>query len=173
MAGLSTGSAKAPLADRGNDLARVWEALSYDPATGEFVWRRDRANRKAGDLAGNIGPNGYRTIMVDYRSYYAHHLAIAHATGALPPKGAHVDHINGDKADNRQANLRVVTPSRNGLNRKTANRNNRSGTSGVFQTRSGRFLAFVGVDGKRRNLGTFPTFEEAKAAREAALNGLA
>jgi hypothetical protein len=43
-----------------------------------------------------------------------------------PPKGLVIDHINGDKLDNRRSNLRLLTVSANGLNRHRANANNRS-----------------------------------------------
>lgn len=156
-----------------NDLSSVWTALSFDPATGVFCWRIDRALKRAGDVAGNVGRNGYRRITVNYRSYYEHHLAIAFDTGALPPVGSHVDHINGDKTDNRLANLRVVTPSKNGLNRHGPNRNNRGGTLGVCEVRPGAFVAFITVNRKRRHLGTYQSREAATVAREAAERSLA
>src|SRR5262245_35363752 len=140
---------------------RVWDAISYDPETGEFRWIIARANKKPGDLAGNVGPNGYRTIMVDYKSYYAHHLALAFRDGEFPPKESHVDHRNGVKSDNRLCNLRIVTPAKNGVNRQKNNKNNTSGLSGVYRVRSGKYLAFI--QGKR--LGLFDTFSAAAAAR--------
>lgn len=145
------------------------ELLCYDPATGIFRWRCDRANQRAGQIAGNVGPNGYRTICVNYTAYYAHHLALLFSTGSLPPKGNHVDHIDGDRLNNSLSNLRIASPSLNGLNRKLLNRNNRSGATGVWQNpRSGQFHAQIMVDRKTIRLGRFKTFEEAVTAREAA-----
>jgi hypothetical protein len=156
-------------ADREFDLALLREVLHYEPATGEFFWRVDRANKKAGEKAGGIGPNGYRTICVSYRKYYAHHLAFVLSGQDLPPPGAHVDHINGNQSDNRVANLRVVTPSKNGLNRTRLNKNNTSGTTGVYFDRKGhRWLAQIQVNGKQHCLGRFYSIEEAIAARAAA-----
>src|SRR4051812_38820013 len=108
-------------------IERFRELLNYEPTTGHIFWRVNRANQKAGVPAGNVGPNGYRTVCVDYRAFYAHHIAIALLTGQFPASDASVDHINGDRADNRIANLRITTPSRNGLNRARLNRNNTSG----------------------------------------------
>lgn len=144
-------------------------ALDYDPATGVFIWKINRANKKIGDIAGNVGPNGYRTIMVDYRSYYAHHLAIAFRDGCFPPKGSHVDHLNGDRADNRIANLRITTPSGNLLNRQRLNRNNTTGVTGVVRDRDrGGFKAQIMINRKNHIIGRYNTLDEARAAVEAA-----
>lgn len=157
-----------PHAERGLDQLR--QALEYNPHSGEFTWRVARANRKPGDAAGNVGPNGYRTVTVNYRSHYAHHLAIAFSSGVFPQHGSHVDHINGDKSDNRIENLRVVTPSCNGLNRHKPNRNNTSGIRGVsFDSRRHSWLAQICIDGRYSYLGRFKTREQAAAAWERAV----
>src|SRR6266436_6601559 len=116
-----------------NDLSVVREALRYEPITGEFFWRLDRANKKAGEKAGNVGPNGYCTICVNYRVYYAHHLAFVLSGQEFLPANVHIDHINGNRSDNRITNLRVVTPSKNCLNRTRLNKNNSSGAAGVWR----------------------------------------
>lgn len=156
-----------------NDFPQgVRDALRYDPRSGQFVWRIDRALKRAGEEAGYVGVNGYRTITVDFVAYYAHHLAIGFATGALPARGMHVDHIDGDTTNNRIENLRVVSPSVNGHNRTRLNKNNASGARGVFEVRPGRYIAFITVDRKRHHLGTFDCVRQAKAARDAAQSKL-
>jgi|SRR5262245_17364979 len=150
---------------------RLEEALDYNPETGVFLWRLVRANKRAGDVAGNVGPGGYRTITVDYRQYYAHHLAIFFSTGEFPPKGSHVDHINGDPADNRISNLRITTPSVNGLNRRGLNKNNTTGFRGVYWRKDKkRFEACIHVNGRKRKLGRFTSIEAAAEAVRAALD---
>jgi hypothetical protein len=80
-----------------------------------------------------------------------------------------LDHINGDKLDNRIANLRLSTNAENSRNR-PATRRNSTGYKGVYlDSYTGRWKAQINVDGKNRNLGRFDTPEEAHAAyREAA-----
>lgn len=88
------------------------------------------------------------------------------------PKGAHIDHINGDKLDNRRDNLRVVTASVNGANRHQLNKNNTSGVRGVSYAPnfsiSKPWRAQIMANRKARHLGLFATKEEAVAARKAA-----
>lgn len=151
------------------EIDTLKKALAYDPLTGVFTWRIDRALKRSGEDAGHVGPNGYRSITVDYVAYYAHHLAIAFVTGAFPEKKTHVDHINGDKTDNRFANLRVTTSSQNGLNRTNLNKNNSSGHTGVFETPHGTFVAFITVNRKRTYIGTFGSLSVAVKERSRAL----
>lgn len=56
---------------------------------------------------------------------YMHRVVIGAKHGQM------VDHINGDKTDNRKNNLRFSTKSTNGMNR-GKNKNNTSGFKGVF-----------------------------------------
>jgi hypothetical protein len=80
-----------------------------------------------------------------------HHTLLMHRvlTDALP--GQIVDHINGDKLDNRRANLRLVTPAQNQHNRKAPTRSS-SGFKGV-QARDSRWIARIYVDGRCVHLG--------------------
>lgn len=93
----------------------------------------------------------------------------------MDPGPLHVDHINGDKLDNRRANLRVVTRSQNLLNRtKGATRHNEStGCRGVYvDRRDGAIYARVKIRGHVHNLGRFKSIAEADAAVRAAREAL-
>jgi hypothetical protein len=75
-----------------------------------------------------------------------------------------VDHINGDKLDNRKENLRICSIAENCLNSK-AHRDNKSGFKGAFLHKpSGRWMAQIARDGKKKHLGYFSSAEEAHAA---------
>ena len=82
------------------------------------------------------------------------------------PSGLHVDHINGDSLDCRRENMRLVTHSQNAMNRRLRS-DNKTGVVGVSRRRSGKYLAYYSDNGKFKTLGSFPTLEEAKSAREA------
>lgn len=77
-----------------------------------------------------------------------------------------IDHINGDRLDNRIENLREVTPQQNSLN--CTQKSNSSPYRGV-SARDGVFRAAITLDGKKRHLGTFETAEEAAEAYNAAV----
>ena len=87
----------------------------------------------------------------------------------MPVEYAHVDHINGNKLDNRRCNLRYVNPTQNNRNI-GLRRNNRSGYKGVsWNKASSKWTAHIMVDRKSIYLGLFLTPEEAyKAYCEAA-----
>lgn len=76
-----------------------------------------------------------------------------------------VDHIDGDKLNNRTSNLRIVTKSQNAMNSKIR-ANSRTGITGVhFDKRDSVYQAYISVNGKKLNLGRFKNIEDAKSAR--------
>jgi len=67
--------------------------------------------------------------------------------------GQHVDHINGDRLDNRRSNLRLVTNTQNQQNKRTPSHNT-SGYKGVcWHKRVKKWHVRITVDGKRLHLG--------------------
>ena len=78
------------------------------------------------------------------------------------------DHRNGDTLDNRRDNLRIASNSENGCNRKRRT-DNSSGFKGVrFYIPNKKWLARIGIKGKRKHLGYFLTREEAYIAYKTA-----
>lgn len=79
-----------------------------------------------------------------------------------------VDHVNGDKLDNRKSNLRVVTHVQNCQNTKKS-ATNKSGFKGVsFHKALNEWRADIRVDGKTKYLGCYSTPEVAARAYDEA-----
>lgn len=75
------------------------------PLVSEYRWQPNSGGYAQAHVAGKRGDNTRRTILM-------HRLLMGH------PTSKHVDHINGDKLDNRRSNLRVVTAAQNSWNKK-------------------------------------------------------
>lgn len=91
------------------------------------------------------------------------HTELFHRTIVGAPRDAYVDHINWDKLDNRRCNLRLVTKSQNGQNRRAAQPSSQTGIRGVQKCRD-RYRARLKVMGKEIWLGTYLSLEEASRA---------
>ena len=143
--------------------ARLREVLNYDPNTGVFQWKANlRGGVKFGDQAGCVNTQGYVVIRIGGRLYRSNRLAWLYVNGSWPVN--HIDHIDGNTANDRIENLRDVTHSLNMQNVTKARRNNESsGLLGVSRHGTG-WRAYINCNGKRTNLGTFATPELAHAA---------
>lgn len=76
-----------------------------------------------------------------------------------------VDHINGNRADNRKANLRCCSRAENGRNRKVC-LGNKSGVTGVFYDRERqKWSANIVFNSKRVFLGRYDNKDDAIQAR--------
>lgn len=80
-----------------------------------------------------------------------------------------VDHIDGDKTNNRLDNLQIISQRQNVHKNKTKSR---SGFIGVHKRKSGRFFARIQDKGKVINLGTYDTAKQASEAYENKLKEL-
>lgn len=142
--------------------ARLRLIMSYDPDTGVFIrTAKSGQNVVVGSEAGTLDKQGYRRIRFDGRTHQAHRLAWLYVYGEWP--NGRIDHINGNRADNRITNLRVVDHSTNLENQRRARSDNRIGVLGV-RPMSGRFQARIWVKGRAQTVGTFDTADEAGAA---------
>lgn len=147
-----------------SDLHRIF---LYEPETGKLFWReRDRnlSGKEAGGKDKHIG--GYIRVRVNGRLQLAHRVIMAMINGEWPD--GEVDHINGDRSDNRLSNLRTVSRSENFRN-KSRYSSNSSGITGVhFHKATGKWCAAISVSpGKNKHIGLFESVEEASIAREA------
>jgi hypothetical protein len=154
-------------------IAELRKLLSYDPDTGVMTWRR-RDNvracwntRYAGQPALHcVHEDGYRKGRIRRVLFRAHRVAWALHHGSWP--AGHIDHVNGDRADNRIENLRDVARHENQRNMRRPS-DNTSGRIGVWwHKRNKKWVAEIRTAGRKNHLGSFSSFDEACRAREAA-----
>jgi hypothetical protein len=99
--------------------------------------------------------------------FYVHRIIAERMLGRSLENYEKVDHINGDKSDNRRINLRVVTHKDNIDNRTKLNKNNTSGVRGVYfrkDVQKRPWAAQYAHLGKHVSLGSYATIEEAEMA---------
>lgn len=102
---------------------------------------------------------GYVTSWIDGKNQYIHQIIMGKKPGMV------LDHINGNKLDNRRCNLRFCTTKENVRNTKKS-KNNTSGFNGVSYRKLRKdYRAYIMVDRKQINLGHYKTFDEALSAR--------
>ena len=144
--------------------ARLKEMLHFDPNSGIFTWLVDRPPKvSAGQIAGTTkGTKGYRLIVIDSDTFRAHRLAWLYVTGTFPK--SQIDHINGNRDDNRLTNLREATSAENRQNNGMY-RSNTSGFAGVtWHVARKKWRSQIQVDGKNMGLGYFDTPDAAQLA---------
>ena len=146
---------------------RARQLLVYEPDTGLLRWREKRGKVMAGDLAG-CPKDGYLVVRVDDRLYRVHRIAWLMVHGEWP--AAEVDHIDGNRSNNRIGNLRECKDGVvNQHNESRLRRNNRSGYSGVSWSKAmGKWEAALKVDYKRIVVGYFSDPAVAHVARSKA-----
>lgn len=162
--------------------ADLRKRLSYDQSTGVLTWlpraiedfgvgKRSPSHianqwnsRCAGKPAFNyLGARGYLTGTLDGKIFYAHHVIWKWMIGENP--FGEIDHIDGDRANNRWCNLRCCTTQDNARNR-GIHPKNKTGFPGVqWRDDFGKYIAMITINYKTEYLGSFDSLEDAIDAR--------
>jgi hypothetical protein len=148
------------MTDTKPEALRLAEIFDYDKTTGDLHWKVPAGNGriKAGTKAGYPTKCGGVKVMYKKKGYFAHHVVWLLHTGSLPEE--FIDHINGNRSDNRIENLRLCNQSQNMQNLcKTAA--SASGLRGVQKYRNSKWASSIIVKGKKTWLGVFDTKEAA------------
>lgn len=137
------------------DIKKLHRLLYYDPG-GELYWRSNGAEAFTAKWA-----KKYHGGRVNSVKLLKHQVVWALCNNQWPKY--EIDHINGNRFDNRIENLRDVPRYINGRNN-CLFKHNTSGIMGVSKHGS-NWRAVIKVNQKYIHLGTFKTIEEAAQAR--------
>lgn len=145
---------------------RLKELFEYLPETGQLRRLVTRSHlAKAGVIVGTVDGKGYLHVNLDKRFYRIHRLVWLYVHGEQPDQ---LDHIDGDRKNNRVENLRPCTCQTNAGNAGLANHNT-SGFRGVsMNAKSGKWAAQIKIFGEQTYLGRYDTPEEAARVYDAA-----
>ena len=104
----------------------------------------------------SLRKDGYFEISINYKHYKSHRIiSFAYLELDIKNKDIQIDHINGNRQDNRICNLRLLSNQKNSFNRNCL---------GYFKNKYGTFTSSIGIDYQVLFLGNFKTEEEARQA---------
>ena len=141
----------------------IFEYLRYCGETGKIYWVKNRTKAKAGSEAGYLNPDGYRRVQ--FGSLMMTHRVVWLLIHREWPDGE-IDHIDGDRTNNRIENLRVVTQSQNMRNKKSQSSSS-SGRNGVhYDSRCRKWRVQIRMNKKVHHLGLFESKDIAASVAE-------
>jgi len=138
-------------------------------ANGFLIHKNIRVGVKQGSIAGyESKTTGYISIGLNSSKYRAHRLIWIFHHGYSPSDD--IDHIDGNKTNNKIENLRVLTRSQN-LHNAKAKRGNKGGCTGVNWVASKKYWqATICINYKQQYLGSSNSYLDACALRKSAEN---
>ena len=142
---------------------RLKQVVSFEPTTGIFIRILKAKRAVVGKELGYKKSNGYIALSIDGQKYFAHRIAWLYVYGEFPKHD--IDHIDGDRTNNKIKNLRDVSRTENLQNLKIAKSHNKStGVLGAYLHNCGKFMSRIKVNKKDVYLGLFDTVEQAQQA---------
>ena len=133
----------------------------YCYESGNFIWKVNRGNGRKNSPAGNLRSDGYLRIQLFGKNYYAHVLVWVYFYGKF--SDFDIDHIDGNRANNKIQNLREATRNQNCQNQKKQNKNKKI-KLGVTLKDNKYFVARIRKDGVLYNIGSYKTEDDAYKA---------
>ena len=131
---------------------------TQEQVTEHFDYTDGALIRKTTGRRGYLRPDGYVYVRLLGRSFGEHRLVHLLFSGEWPYQ---VDHVNCVRNDNRPENLRAASHAQNCMNRKPMGATSKGC---YWQTKRQKWIAQIGITGKRKTIGYYNTESEASAA---------
>jgi hypothetical protein len=140
----------------------------FEYKDGNLYWKKTIASRaKKGNIAGSLYDTGYLMVGIKGKYYAVHRIVFMIHNDYLPIE---VDHIDGNKLNNKIENLRAATISQNAQNRKLI-KTNTSGVKNVSWSKvRNKWVVSILHDGNKKYLGAFDDLELADLVAQEARN---
>jgi hypothetical protein len=128
----------------------------FDYIDGKLVWKVKRKRVNVGDLAGVLHPNGYLRTGLNGHIHMNHRLIFMWHHGYLPVM---VDHIDGNKLNNKIENLRPADKNKNQHNQKLKVTNTSGFKNVSLCPQTKKWKVSIKLNGKDIMLGRFANIE--------------
>ena len=146
------------------------QLLIFDHKAGNLLWKargvKDWDARFANKIAGSVGKSGYSELRTKLNGEYAHYMSHRVAWFLyydVDPLNFQIDHIDGNRINNKVRNLRLAT---NSFNQQAKLRREKTFYK---RERQNTFYASISVNGNCIYLGDYKTEAEARVAYEEAV----
>lgn len=148
------------------DITKEILNFLFEYKDGELYWKFSLSSKSPkGSIAGSIKQDKYRRIGLNKKPYLAHRLIFMMFHGYFPQV---VDHIDGNKLNNRIENLRAANLSENQHNRKMSKTNTSGYKNVTWNKRKSKWLVNVRVHSMDFHIGYFDDVELADLAAQEA-----
>lgn len=144
----------------------IRQSFAYD--NGKLIWiGKESPRRQRGNVVGTKGSHGYLSCFFNGKLWLIHRIIYALHHDSKSLQGMTVDHIDGNRLNNKIENLRIATYSENLSNKKLVR--NTSGEKNVcWNKKTNKWRVRVNFQMNKYEIGSFENFDDAvMAARNA------